>query len=136
MKIKVSSRNVLLIAGILGMLAVVLGAFGAHGLKELLSEDQLNSYKTGVNYQFYHALVLLFLGLVIKRNESSWFKRASIFFIAGILLFSGSIYLLSTRELLGLSNYKWLGPITPVGGIFFILGWLSICIGAFKDYDK
>ena len=133
---KISSRNVLLIAGILGMLAVILGAFGAHGLKELLAPDQLNSYRTGVNYQFYHTMVLLFLGLILKRNESRWFQRASFLFIAGILLFSGSIYLLSCRELLGLASYKWLGPITPIGGVFFILGWLSLCIGAIKDYDK
>ena len=133
---KVSSRKVILIAGILGMLAVILGAFGAHGLKELLAPDQLNSYRTGVSYQFYHTFVLLFLGVILNRNESKWFQRASFLFIVGILLFSGSIYLLSCRELIGLSSYKWLGPITPIGGVFFILGWLSLCIGAIKDYDK
>ena len=96
--------------------AVILGAFGAHALKEKLSIQQLQVFETGVKYQFYHAFVPAL-------NYSFWF------FTAGILLFSGSLYLLSTIDINGLSGIKSiLGPITPLGGLCFILGWISLII--------
>ena len=120
----------------MGALAVVLGAFGAHGLKNILPIDKLATFKTGVTYHFYHTISLLFVAIVVKMNPTKWFRWASLCFIIGIILFSGSLYLLATRDVIGLSTYKWLGPITPIGGVFFILGWLALGIGAININDK
>ncbi|MDF1696474.1 MAG: DUF423 domain-containing protein [Saprospiraceae bacterium] len=124
-------KQLLIVTGILGALAVILGAFGAHSLKEVLPPDKLVTYNTGITYHFNHVLAL-FMTIFFKKNHSKWFSMASIAFIVGILFFSGSLYLLATRELIGLSTYKWLGPITPIGGVFFILGWISIAIAGLK----
>jgi len=129
-------KRILFICGILGVLAVGLGAFGAHGLKDLLPPEKLITYTTGITYHFYHTIGLLLVGILIKINPSKWFSRSAICFIIGIMLFSGSLYLLATRELIGLINYRWLGPITPIGGVFFILGWLSLTIGSFNINNK
>lgn len=136
MNIKMSHKSLLLICGILGALAVGLGAFSAHGLKDLLPLDRLHTYNTGISYHFYHLVSLFTLSVLIKNNKSKWLKIAAWCFILGIIFFSGSLYVLATRDLIGLSNYRWLGPITPIGGIFFILGWISICIGAIKYNDN
>ena len=116
-----------LISGsIFSMLSVILGAFGAHYLKNTLSEYSLSIFQTGVFYQFIHSLGILFIALLshsldnIKLNLSIWF------FISGIFLFSGSLYLLA------LTDVKWLGAITPIGGMFFILGWFTLIIKSFK----
>ena len=112
--------------GVLGAIAVVLGAFGAHALKDQLSATQLSAYKTGVLYHFIHTLLLL--GIYIKMEQSGNFislKRAFWFVVVGIICFSGSLYLLTTQDLLGI-NLSFLGPITPIGGVFFILGWVSL----------
>ncbi|WNM19886.1 DUF423 domain-containing protein [Flavobacterium capsici] len=109
------------IASFFGVTAIILGAFGAHALKEKLSIEQLATFETGVKYQMYHALFLLFLGLQITFNEK--YKKIIFYSISfGVLFFSGSIYLLATGELLGL-ELKFLGPITPIGGLFLIVGW-------------
>ena len=129
-------QKVLFIASVFGALAVILGAFGAHGLKEVLNVESLNSYNTGIRYHFYHALILVGLALLLKDRYSKWFYYSAIAFAVGIVLFSCSIYLLATREVIGLSNYKWLGPITPIGGVFFIIGWGLLGVGAVKGYDK
>ena len=112
-----------LIIGLVGILAVVLGAFGAHSLKSALPSDKLATYTTGITYHFYHLIAMTFAWFSLAHDDSRWAKRSFWCFLIGILFFSGSIYLLATRELIGLINYKWLGPITPVGGVFFILGW-------------
>ena len=119
--------KVALISGsFFSMLAVILGAFGAHYLKNTLSEYSLSIFQTGVFYQFIHSLGILFITLLshsldyINLNLSVWF------FILGIFLFSGSLYLLA------LTDVKWLGAITPIGGMFFILGWFSLIIKSFK----
>ncbi len=116
-----------LISGsIFSMLSVILGAFGAHYLKNTLSEYSLSIFQTGVFYQFIHSLGILFIALLshsldnINLNLSIWF------FISGIFLFSGSLYLLA------LTDVKWLGAITPIGGMFFILGWFTLIIKSFK----
>jgi uncharacterized membrane protein YgdD (TMEM256/DUF423 family) len=129
------NRSLLVICGIVGALAVGLGAFGAHGLKGILSENQLQTYATGVTYHFYHALSLFGVLLFNWISPSKWFKRSAYCFIIGITLFSGSLYLLSTREIIGLTSYRWLGPITPIGGVFFIAGWLLLSIGAYTNND-
>ena len=105
------------------LLAVVFGAFGAHYLAERLSETQLAGFKTGVQYQFYHALALLILAALYQVTELKQLKTAGRLFALGIILFSGSIYLLTTRDLTGLGGIGWLGPVTPIGGLCFIGGW-------------
>ena len=129
-------KNLLLICSIFGALAVVLGAFGAHGLKNVLPIDKLATFKTGVSYNFYHAITLLFVTILLKLSPLKWFKWSAMCFILGIILFSGSLYLLATREVIGLTSYKWLGPITPIGGVFFILGWIFLGMGGLKFNDK
>lgn len=105
----------------MGILAIILGAFGAHELKKQLSVDQLNAFETGVKYQMYHALFLLFLGLNILLDE----KAKKIVFqlvIFGVIFFSGSIYLLTTKAITGV-DFKVIGLVTPIGGALLILAW-------------
>ncbi len=114
-------KKILLAACLLGFLAIIFGAFGAHALKKTLTPDQLNSFETGVKYQMYHALFLLFIGLtqMITLKE-----KAIVFYLVlvGILFFSGSIYILTTSAITGIKS-KIFGPITPIGGLFLILSW-------------
>ncbi len=123
-------RNILMNAGIFGLLAVVLGAFGAHGLKPLLSSDMLAAYETGVRYHFYHMVVLLVLGFVAQSTDKL-LHRAATFFTLGIILFSGSLYGLALSSISG-NVWSWLGPVTPVGGVCFITGWIFIFLFASK----
>ncbi len=123
-------------AGIL-LVAVVFGAFGAHGLKERLSPEHLGQWKTGVEYQFYHGLGLLLLAALGNRVPDGALRRISWFFFLGVLLFSGSLYLLSTRELTGLGGATAIiGPVTPLGGLFFIAGWVQLLITALARTDR
>lgn len=111
----------LLLAAISGALSVMLGAFAAHGLKSRLSPELLSAFKTAVDYQFYHTLALLLLALLLKQAANSMpLLISSWLMLAGILLFSGSLYLLA------LGGPKWLGPITPLGGLCFIGAWVSL----------
>lgn len=116
---------------ILGALAVILGAFGAHGLEDLISADSLAAYKTGVLYHFLHVLAALIIVLNIKQSPDTFLLVACWSFLLGIVLFSGSIYLLSTSEITGW-QLKFLGPVTPVGGLLFIIAWLSMAVHFFK----
>lgn len=109
------------ITAILGFIAILLGAFGAHALKEKLGTEQLKSFETGVKYQMYHVIVLLFVN-TYSQFSNKIKKTISIFFFMGILFFSGSIYLLTTTTI----ATKILGPITPLGGLFFMIGWLLL----------
>lgn len=114
-------KSILLTAAILGLLAVILGAFGAHALKELISMESQKTFETGVRYQMYHSLLLLYVG------GSSLIRlkvKKVIFYLVvfGILFFSGSIYALATNALWSF-NFKTIGFITPIGGLFFILAW-------------
>ena len=120
-------------AGILGALAVVMGAFGAHGLKPLISPESLETFKTAVNYHFIHVFGMIAAGILYKFNPHKLFRFASQAFLMGIFLFSGSLYLLSTREATGLQNISFLGPITPLGGLFFIVGWICLVMGSSKS---
>lgn len=114
-------KNTTLIFGaVYGMLSVILGAFGAHALKKLLTPERLESFETGVRYQMYAALFLLVAGFFLK-FETGTEKWIAILMIAGTVLFSGSIYLLSLQEQLG--NMKFLGPVTPLGGLLMIISW-------------
>jgi len=121
-------KIILSIASISGMLAVGIGAFGAHALKSKLeASNLLNTYQTAVQYHFYHTLLLIALGLVMYKIDSPWISYSSYITIAGIFLFSGSLYVLC------LTNIKWLGAITPIGGLCFILGWLFLFIAVVKS---
>ena len=120
-------------AAILGFLSVILGAFAAHALKELLSDYAVNIFETGVRYQFYHVFALLAAGILYKEFPNKFIKWSGIFFITGIILFSGSLYFLTYVKGTIMPGYKWIGPITPIGGLFFILGWLFLFTGCFKN---
>ncbi|WP_379968561.1 DUF423 domain-containing protein [Epilithonimonas sp. UC225_85] len=111
----------LIIGGIYGLLSVVLGAFGAHAFKKILSVERLESFETGVRYQIYAAFFLLIVGYILKFETTSE-KWISILMIAGTFLFSVSIYFLSFQDVWGI-NLKFLGPITPLGGLFMIISW-------------
>lgn len=113
-----------------GVTSIILGAFGAHALKNYLTPEQLVSFETGVRYQMYHALFLLFL----SRNQSVTQKtKKTVFYLisVGIILFSFSIFLLTTKNVTSI-DFKFLGPITPIGGILLISGWMILFISYFK----
>ncbi|WPO82205.1 DUF423 domain-containing protein [Chryseobacterium sp. JJR-5R] len=111
----------LIFGAVYGMLSVILGAFGAHALKKILSVERLESFETGVRYQMYAAFFLLIVGYILKFDTSSQ-KWISILMIVGTMLFSFSIYGLSLQDYFGM-NLKFLGPLTPLGGLFMILSW-------------
>lgn len=114
----------LVFGAVYGMLSVILGAFGAHALKKILPVERLESFETGVRYQMYAAFFLLIAGYILKFDTSSQ-KWISILMIAGTILFSFSIYMLSMQDYWGM-NLKFLGPITPLGGLCMILSWLML----------
>lgn len=124
-------RIFLATAALAGLTAVMFGAFGAHGLKAYLNLNQLQMWEKGVQYQFYHAIALFTCYLYLRKEDSTIIRNAGICFILGILCFSGSLYLLSTRQLTGL-NAAFLGPVTPIGGFFFIAGWGLILVNALR----
>ncbi len=121
-------KKSLIIISLLGMLVVILGAFGAHGLSGKISPDSLAAYKTGVMYHFIHTIVALVVWLLYSSKPSKWLALSMTSFLVGVFLFSGSIYLLSTNEVTHIGIKSILGPLTPIGGIFFILGWLFLMI--------
>ncbi|MDB0002523.1 DUF423 domain-containing protein [Salibacteraceae bacterium] len=121
----------LLFGSFFAMTAVILGAFGAHMLKELLSPEQLQSFETGVRYQMFHGIVLVMIALKGHSFHLPNEKTITTLFGTGILLFSVSIYFLNLQDVLGVS-LKWLGPITPIGGTLLIAGWALIFVGAIQ----
>lgn len=123
--------------GISGALAVALGALGAHYLKNkmqlgLISSDAFAGFETAVKYHLFHTLAMLMVLIMLKDNNSKPLSRAYTFFFWGIVLFSGSLYLLCTRQLLHADWLKVLGPVTPIGGVLMILGWLSLAWAGIK----
>ncbi len=126
------NKNTLIKAGILGMIAVLGGAFGAHALKEILSPEHLVSFNTGIRYQMVHAVVLICLFLIGLKFEMKQFRIAAQLIFWGVILFSGSIYILTLKNILGIEALKFAGPITPLGGLLIITGWLFLVMGAMK----
>ena len=119
-------------AAILGLLAVTLGAFGAHGLKKIVPPEAINTFETGVRYQFYHTLALLAIAMLFEKFPLRSIRYAGICFITGIVLFSGSLYALTLLQATNTVGLSGLGAITPIGGLFFIAGWLCLFLGVGK----
>jgi uncharacterized membrane protein YgdD (TMEM256/DUF423 family) len=126
------NKRIILTASLFGVAAVFLGAFGSHGLKGRITDHELDIWKTAVDYQFYHTLVLLFLSLASGLHEK-FIRIASYSFTFGIILFSGSLYILSLRSISGLEWARYLGPVTPLGGLLFILGWICLILATLKN---
>ena len=125
-------RNFLAGGALLGGIAVALGAFGAHGLKSIVTADTVGTFQTGVQYQMYHALALLAVAIVFAKFPNKLVRWAGISFCIGILLFSGSLYLLTFLKATGKVGLEGIGIITPFGGVFFILGWVLFFLGIMK----
>lgn len=122
----------LILGTLLAGLAVALGAFGAHGLKKLVDAETVSIYQTGVQYQMYHALALIAVGILAQRIENSLINYAGFFFIGGIVCFSGSLYLLSSLRAMNKAVPAFVYPITPLGGVLFILGWILLLFALLK----
>lgn len=127
-------RKIILTGAFLGVLAIILGAFGAHALKAVLSAEQLTSFETGVRYQMYHAFFLFF---VVSRKELS-LKALKVIYnlvLAGVLFFSGSIYLLTTKNVTSV-DFKIIGFVTPIGGLLLIFAWIVLFVTIFKKNSQ
>lgn len=124
------NKRIILIGALFGIVGVILGAFGAHGLEGKVSATSLDNWKTAVSYQFYHTFAILYLS-TFSRAKNGLINFSFITFTLGIILFSGSLYLLATREITQLSA-SFLGPITPLGGLCFILGWIGLFIATIR----
>ena len=121
-------RLFFLIGAVSAFVGVAAGAFGAHGLKERLSAEMLAVFETGVRYQMYHALALFAAAWAASRWPGAWTSAAGWLFVAGTLVFSGSLYALS------LTGQRWLGAVTPLGGLAFLAGWLCLAVAATTKY--
>ena len=127
-------RKLISVAALMGITAIILGAFGAHALKKQLSVEQLGSFETGVKYQMYHALFLLFLGINSFLNEK---VKKTVFqlVVFGVFFFSGSIYLLTTKPITGV-DFKFIGIVTPIGGVLLILAWSVLFWNVWRAKDN
>ena len=125
-------KTFLVIGIILAGLAVILGAFGAHGLKKIVGPETVSTYQTGVQYQMYHAFALIIVALLYNHISGSSLNYASFFFIIGIVFFSGSLYLLASLKAMDKVGLSGIGIITPIGGLFFILGWIMLLVAVLK----
>lgn len=124
-------RNTAMVfAGISGCTAVILGAFGAHGLKGVLNAEDMHAYETAVYYQLFNTLALMAV-IALADKFPLYNKTVRTLFMLGIIFFSGSIYLLSMSDIIGI-NFRWLGPVTPLGGLCLIAGWFTLFLSAIK----
>ncbi|HLE33637.1 MAG TPA: DUF423 domain-containing protein [Bacteroidota bacterium] len=121
------ARLFFLVAAALGFLGVAGGAFGAHALKGKLDAELLGTFEVGIRYQMYHAFALALAGWAMQKYPIADFKRAGLSFMVGVALFSGSLYIMT------LTGLRWLGAITPVGGLAFLVGWLFLFVGFWKQ---
>jgi len=129
-------KKLIALAAFIAGLAVALGAFGAHGLQKITTDEKiLHGYQTAVQYQMYHALALLSVGIFYFQLSGRWMKWVATLFIAGIILFSGSLYLITLLKIQESEAVKYAGPVTPLGGLFLITGWIILMIAAIKKSD-
>ena len=126
-------KRFVITAAVLGAIAVALGAFGAHGLKQIVSPETVQTFQTGVQYQMYHSLALLLTALLYEKCSPRFVRIAGILFIVGIILFSGSLYILTAGRAAGTTGLDKAGIITPFGGAAFISGWIFLVISAVKS---
>ncbi len=129
------NKKIISTGAIFGMIAIILGAFGAHALKKVLTIEELNTFETGVKYQMYHALFLLFVGLASELSQKT---KKTIYYLVltGVILFSGSIYLLATNQLSSF-DFKVIGFVTPIGGLLLIVSWGIVLASILKkSYEK
>ena len=124
------NKRIILTGAVFGLIGVILGAFGAHGLEGRISDSSIKNWNTAVSYQFYHTFAILYLSS-FSRAKNGLINFAYFSFVFGIFLFSGSLYLLSTRAMTGLS-VSFLGPITPLGGLCFIVGWICLFVATVR----
>lgn len=120
-------KFILLAAAVLGALAVMTGAFGAHALKSMLeAEGRLDTFETAVKYHFYHTLAMLIIGVLLYHIHNKLLEYAGLSMLAGVLIFSGSLYILC------LSGIRWMGAITPLGGLLMIVGWVLLFVAVYR----
>ena len=129
-------RGYIKTAALLGALSVALGAFAAHTLKNSISDYALGIFDTAVKYQFYHVFALLIVSILFKEYSRKWLNWSGRLFIAGIILFSGSLYVLAAIKAAVLPGYNWVGAITPFGGLCFILGWIFLFLAISSAKSK
>jgi uncharacterized membrane protein YgdD (TMEM256/DUF423 family) len=134
------SKYFISIAAFLGALTVALGAFGAHALKALLSPAALITYETAVRYQMYHVVALLITGILINKaaspKQQKLLRRAGLFFIDGIVLFSGSLYFIVAKPFLGIEGLPWVGVITPMGGLLWMVAWVLLGLSQLQSVEN
>ena len=119
----------------LALVAVLLGAFGAHALQEKVDASAIEIWNKGIEYQFIHAFALMLSGLLAIQFKEKLIRRSAVLFFTGIVLFSGSLYILAIRSLIPY-NVSWIGPITPIGGVSFIIGWITMILAINKQNVK
>jgi uncharacterized membrane protein YgdD (TMEM256/DUF423 family) len=122
-------KQFLSISFVLGAIAVALGAFGAHALRELVDEKAIQTWQTAVQYHFYHLFAIVIVAILLKQGTNVWYKRAGYLFITGIIIFSGSLYIMILLKATGSTSVNWLGAVTPIGGVCFIAGWFFLLLG-------
>lgn len=125
------NKRIIITAAVFGIFAVIFGAFGAHVLKKAITVSQLETWHTAVEYHFYHTLGLLFLS-TFARFKNNLINISSYCFVFGMIFFCGSLYLIALKDVLSI-NTKFLGPVTPLGGLLFIFGWIGLLLAAIKD---
>ena len=127
------NKRFLITAALFGALSVMLGAFGAHGLKGRMNAETFEIFETAIKYQFYHVFALLAVGIISQYIPGGFLTWSGRCFIAGIVLFCGSLYLLTYYKMTGAQHMNWIGAITPVGGLFFISGWILLAIAVIRS---
>lgn len=134
------SKYYISIAAFLGALTVALGAFGAHTLKAVLSPAALITYETAVRYQMYHVVALLITGILMNKaaspKDQKLLSRAGLFFIDGIVLFSGSLYFIVAKPFLGIEGLPWVGVITPMGGLLWMVAWVLLALSQLPSVEN
>lgn len=134
------SKYYISIAAFLGALTVALGAFGAHALKAVLSPAALITYETAVRYQMYHVVALLITGILMNKaaspKQQKLLRKAGLFFIDGIVLFSGSLYFIVAKPFLGIEGLPWVGVITPMGGLLWMVAWVLLALSQLPSVEN